>query len=164
VIPIHGEIRHLRQHKALAEQIGIPSENIGVIENGQVIEFSEGVMRLAEKVPASYVFVDGSSVGDVDSDVVRQRELLSRGGIVLISVVLKKADGSLLAEPGVVSKGFILEHESEDVFTQVRQKVAEAVKTSSNGDMQKNIEQSARNYLYEETRRRPMVFVIISYV
>ena len=164
VIPIHGELRHLKQHARLAEQVGIPAENIAVIENGQVIEFVDGAMRLAERVPASYMFVDGSSVGDVDSDVVRQRELLSRGGMVLISVVLNKEDGRLLTLPGVVSKGFILENESEDIFNQVRQRVAETVKISTNGDLQKNIEQAARNFLYEETHRRPMVFVIISQI
>jgi len=79
-IPIHGELRQLKQHARLAEEIGIPQENIAVILNGQSVEFQNGRMRLAEKVPASYVYVDGSGVGDVSDDVMRDREVLSEEG------------------------------------------------------------------------------------
>jgi ribonuclease J len=94
-MPIHGEIRHLRQHSLLAQQVGIPKENIAVIENGQVIEFTRDSMTLGEQVPTSYIFVDGSSVGEVDADMMKEREVLARDGIVLVNVVLDRFSGSL---------------------------------------------------------------------
>ncbi|MCJ7626701.1 MAG: ribonuclease J, partial [Anaerolineaceae bacterium] len=81
LIPIHGELRHLRQHAQIGEEVGIPQENIAVVENGQVIEFSHGKMRLGERVPGTYVFVEGSGVGEVSPVVMREREKLSQGGV-----------------------------------------------------------------------------------
>jgi len=87
-IPIHGELRQLKQHAKLAEEIGIPQENIAVILNGQSVEFNHGRMRLGEKVPASYVYVDGSGVGDVSAAVMHDREVLSEEGVMIVNLNL----------------------------------------------------------------------------
>jgi ribonuclease J len=158
---MHGEIRHLKQHAALARQVGIPAENIAVLENGQVLEFVDGEMRLGERVTTSYVFVDGSGVGDVSAEVMREREALSRDGIVLVSLRLARDNNRLLGEPEILSKGFVIARESEEIFTAVRRKVTETV-SRANGSLQKDVEQTVGDYLYSETHRRPMVFVTVS--
>ena len=157
-IPIHGEIRHLKQHARIAEQMGIPSENIAVVENGQVIEFSFGKMRLGERVPGSHVFVDGSVVGDVGFDVMREREALSQGGILLVNLLLDKESHQLLDEPEIKSHGFKLNQLDE-----MNQLVMDTV-DRSNGNMEKSVIKAVRNYVYGETHRRPLIFVNISEV
>lgn len=160
-VPMHGEIRHLKQHAVLAQMVGVPAENIATLENGQVLEFVDGEMRLGERVPSSYVFVDGTGVGDVSAEVMREREALSRDGIVLVNLRLAHDTNRLLGEPEIISKGFVVARDTEEIFTAVRRKVTETV-SRANGSLQKDVEQAVGNYLYGETHRRPMVFVNVS--
>ena len=160
-VPMHGEIRHLKQHAVLAQMVGVPAENIATLENGQVLEFVNGEMRLGERVPSSYVFVDGTGVGDVSAEVMREREALSRDGVVLVNLRLAHDTNRLLSEPEIISKGFVVARDTEDIFTAVRRKVTESV-SRANGSLQKDVEQAVGNYLYGETHRRPMVFVNVS--
>ncbi|MCL4559474.1 MAG: ribonuclease J [Chloroflexi bacterium] len=160
-IPIHGELRQLKQHAHLARQIGIPEENIAVVENGQVIAFEEGEMRLEERVPGRYVFVDGAGVGDVGPSVVREREALARDGIVLVSLALDKKTGCLQNEAEVITRGFIRVDENGELIANVKQRIAESV-TRANGNLQADVEQMVKSYLYNETKRRPTVFVTVS--
>ena len=163
LIPIHGELRHLRQHALMAQEIGIPQENIVVIENGQVVEFDDGRMKLAKRVPGGYVFVDGSRVGDVGPSVVREREALARDGVVLISLIVDKHTGHLRDEPEILTRGFIYEHDADNVLSIARRRISEAV-LRGNGNLQNDIEQTAKAVFYNETKRRPMVFVNLSKV
>jgi ribonuclease J len=160
-IPIHGELRHLNQHAALARQVGIPAENIAVVENGQVIEIADGSMRLAERVPGGYVFVDGSGVGDVSPSVVREREIMARDGIVLISLTLEKNSGRLREEPEIITRGFIYKHSAEDLLAVARRRISETV-ARANGNLERDIEQVIKAFFYNETKRRPTVFVTVS--
>ena len=160
-VPMHGEIRHLKQHAVLAQMVGVPAENIATLENGQVLEFVDGEMRLGERVPSSYVFVDGTGVGDVSAEVMREREALSRDGVVLVNLRLAHDTNRLLSEPEIISKGFVVARDTEEIFTAVRRKVTETV-SRANGSLQKDVEQAVGNYLYGETHRRPMVFVNVS--
>jgi ribonuclease J len=160
-IPIHGELRMLKQHAHLAEQIGIPTENIAVVENGQVIEFEDGKMSLAERIPGGYVFVDGSGVGDVSTSVMRERESLARDGIVLINLTVEKSSGKLLQTPEIISRGFILPEDGEGIMASMRKRIGEVV-SRANGNLQGDIELTARTFLFNETKRRPMIFVTIS--
>ncbi|NMB67451.1 MAG: ribonuclease J [Chloroflexi bacterium] len=160
-VPMHGEIRHLKQHAVLAQMVGVPAENIATLENGQVLEFVDGEMRLGERVPSSYVFVDGTGVGDVSAEVMREREALSRDGVVLVNLRLAHDTNRLLGEPEIISKGFVVARDTEEIFTAVRRKVTETV-SRANGSLQKDVEQAVGNYLYGETHRRPMVFVNVS--
>lgn len=162
-IPIHGELRHLRQHSFMAQEVGLPSEHIAVIENGQVIEFENGQMQLGERVPGGYVFVDGSGVGDVGPSVVREREALARDGIVLISLRLDRNTGRLRDEPEIITRGFVYKHNAEDILAIARRRISETV-TRGNGNLQSDIEQTVKAFFYTETKRRPMVFVTVNRV
>lgn len=161
-IPIHGEIRHLRQHALLAEKVGIPRENIAVIENGQSLELTQDAMKLGEQIPTSYVFVDGSTVGEVDADVMREREILARDGIVLVNLTLDRFSGGLRREAQISARGFVLARDTDDLIEQMRRKIAEMVGATPNGNLAREVEQKLGNFLYSETRRRPMIYVTIS--
>jgi len=159
-IPIHGELRQLKQHARLAEEIGIPQENIAVILNGQSVEFQNGRMRLAEKVPASYVYVDGSGVGDVSDDVMRDREVLSEEGVLIVNLDIDKYTGRPHRDPEIITRGFIASRESGELMTNLRRKVMDTA-SRANGHMQRDVEQAVSNFLFSETRRRPMILVNI---
>lgn len=159
-IPVHGELRQLKQHAKLAEEIGIPHENIAVILNGQSVEFQNGRMRLAEKVPASYVYVDGSGVGDVSDDVMRDREVLSEEGVMIVNLDIDKFTGQPRRDPEIITRGFIARRESDELMTNLRRKVMDTA-SRANGHMQRDVEQTVSNFLFSETRRRPMVLVNI---
>jgi ribonuclease J len=157
-IPIHGELRQLKRHAALAAEVGIPQENISVVLNGQPVEFFEGKMRLGKIVPTSYVFVDGSSVGEVGPDVMREREELSQEGVLIVNVSVDKFTGKLNRAPEVITRGFIAMSEANNLMDGLRSRISETA-AKANGNIQKDIEQSVGNYLYSETHRRPMIFV-----
>lgn len=163
VIPVHGELRHLNQHAILARQVGIPAENIAVIENGQVVELKNGQLRLAERIPAPYVYVDGSGVGDIGPAVMREREQLGQDGVVVVHLVVDKANGALRSTPEILTRGFILNHGSEEVIQRARKTVAE-IASKANGNLQKDVEQGLRTYLYSETHRSPTLFVTVDRV
>jgi len=163
LIPIHGELRHLKQHARLGQQMGIPAENILVAENGQSILLYPEKIELGERVPTANIFVDGSGVGTVDHDIMRQRELLAQDGFVLISLVFDKYSSNLIQTPNVFSQGFILNGEASEIFDEVKRRITEKA-SRSNGNLQKDIEQLVRNYLYDQTRRSPRVFVQVAHV
>ena len=163
VIPIHGELRQLHQHAHLARQVGIPAENVAVIENGQVVEFVDGKMRLGERIPGGYVFVDGSGVGDVDPEIMRERETLARDGIVLVNLNLDRSSGRLIGEPQIISHGFIVPEESNELLAAARRRITEVV-SHADGRLQADVEQALRNLFYNETRRRPAIFVVANRV
>jgi ribonuclease J len=159
-LPIHGELRHLKQNALLARQIGIPAENIAVIENGQTVTFKDGRMRVGERIPSSYVFVDGSGVGDVDPEVMRERTLLAQDGIVIVNVRLNRTNGRLQEDPELVARGFILGGAHDELEKDMRGVIADALRKPG-GDARKAIENAVGSYLYRETRRKPMVVVNI---
>ena len=160
-IPIHGELRHLKQHATIAQELGIAEENISVIENGQVVEFENGDLSLGDRVPGGYVFVDGSRVGEVGPSVVREREALARDGIVVISLVLEKSSGRLIEEPEIITRGFVYKRDAKNLLADARNRISDTI-NRGNGNIQNDIEQSIRAFFYNETKRRPMVFVTIN--
>lgn len=164
-IPIHGEIRQLKRHALLAQELGWTPENILVVENGQVVELTEDEMTLGEKVPAEYVFVDGSGVGDIGPDVMREREELARDGVISVNLMLDKFTNNLMGEPQILSRGFIMNSEMDNITAQLRRKIAELTgKSSSNSALQKDVEQAVRNLVYAETHRQPVVLATINRV
>jgi ribonuclease J len=160
-MPIHGELRQLTRHAALARQVGIPDDKIVVVENGQVVELQDGELRLAERVPGGYVFVEGGSIGDVDTDVMREREQLARGGIFLVDLSLDKRSGRLLHEPEIITRGFLTPQDAEELIPRARKKVMDLV-NGGGIETEKVITDAMRSFLHNETGRRPMVFVTIS--
>ncbi|MHB0923798.1 MAG: ribonuclease J [Bellilinea sp.] len=162
VIPIHGELRHLHQHARLARQVGIPGENIAIIENGQSLELDADSMKLGEKVATSFVFVEGSSVGEVDEDVMAEREILARDGIVLVNLTLDRFSGSLRRDPQISSRGFLLSRDSDSLLVEARKRVQTLVTGNNNGNLSKDVEKALGNLFYSETHRRPMIYVTVA--
>lgn len=160
-LPIHGELRQLMRHAALAKQVGISEENIIVVENGQVVELSGSKVKLGERIPGGYVFVDGQSIGEVDHDIMREREQLARGGIFLIDMSIDKLNGRLLHEPEIITRGFVSPEDAERLIPGVRKHVMDIVNGGGAAN-QKDIISAVKSYLYGETKRRPMVFVTLS--
>jgi len=161
-IPIHGELRHLKQHAVLAQEVGVPAENIAVIENGQVVELQDGWMSVGERIPGGYVFVDGSGVGEIGPSVMREREVLARDGFVLVNLILDQESCHLVEEPEIITRGFVHSPESDDLFEATRKLVTQAVNCTSNGRMRQDLEETLRSFFYTKTKRRPMVFVTVS--
>lgn len=160
-IPIHGELRHLKQHATIAKEVGVPEENVAVIENGQMIEFEDGMMSLGDRIPGGYVFVDGSRVGEVGPSVVREREALAKDGIVIISLVLEKNSGQLIDEPEILTRGFVYKRDAKDLLALAKNRITDTI-NRGNGNIQDDIEQTVKSFFYTETKRRPMVFVTIN--
>jgi ribonuclease J len=161
-VPVHGELRHLKQHAKMARQLGIPEENIAVIENGTPIEFEEDGMVIGDRVPGGYVFVDGSGVGDVGPMVMREREALARDGFVSVHLSLDGHDGHLIGEPEIVSKGFVFVHEADDLFQQAKDRIVASLKGGDGGNVAVRVEKDLSKFFYAETGRRPTVVVFAS--
>jgi ribonuclease J len=160
-LPIHGELRQLKRHAELAIQVGLPEQNVIVVENGQVVELSGGKIKLGDRIPGGYVFVDGQSIGDVDYDIMRERGKLARNGIFLIDISVDKLDGRLLHDPEIITRGFVSPEDAEEIIPEVRKRIMEVV-NGGGGDNVKDIVNAVKSYLYEETKRRPMVLVTLS--
>ena len=160
-IPIHGELRHLKQHAVIAEESGIPRKNISVIENGHVVELSENKMQIGDRIPGGYVFVDGTRVGEVGPSVVREREALARDGIMVISLNLDK-NGRLREDPDIITRGFVYKHNADDIIESTRQRVIKTIENSS-VDIHNNVKQTVKSFLYNETKKRPMIFVTLNW-
>ncbi|MEW6402976.1 MAG: ribonuclease J, partial [Chloroflexota bacterium] len=160
-MPIHGELRQLKRHADLAKQVGIPEENVIVVENGQVVELVGNKIQLGDRIPGDYVFVDGESIGDIDYGVMRERGQLARNGIMLIDISLDKYSGRLLHDPEIITRGFVSPEDAEQLIPEVRKCVMEIIH-GSGLDNEKDIVSAVKSYLFEQTKRRPMVFVTIS--
>jgi ribonuclease J len=160
LIPIHGELRMLKQHARLAEEVGIPGEDIYVVENGQILEFSNDKLKLGERIPGDYIFVDGSGVGDVDQNIVRERESLGQDGIMLVNLNISR-NGKLTSPPEVQTRGFMTQVEMEAIKVGLQPVLEKAVK-KSNGNLEKEVLQSVKSYLYREVQRSPYIFVTVN--
>ncbi|NJL93352.1 MAG: ribonuclease J [Anaerolineae bacterium] len=159
-IPVHGELRHLHSHARLAQNMGIPRENCAVVENGTILEFSKDNMKIGERYPGGYVFVDGAGVGDIGPAVIRDREILANEGFVIIILAINQY-GELMEQPGIISRGFVFLRESEELFEMIRGTVRRVVGKSRNGRRHEEVEEAVSKLIFQETRRRPMIFTHI---
>ena len=162
LIPVHGELRHLKQHAVLAEESEFPTENVLVIENGEVIEFEGGKLEIKDRIPGNYVFVDGSRVGEIGPSVVREREQLAQDGVVLISLVLDR-NGKLHEEPEIISRGFVYKHDDDDIIEQTQQKIVGVVENTK-GDLHDELVHTIRSFLYSKTKKRPVVLATMNWL
>ena len=156
-VPIHGELKHLVQHARLAHTAGIPEENILIVQNGQTVEFSQNKMRMGASVPGSYIFVDGSSVGDISPTVMREREMMAQEGVVMVTLNFD-GKGELSGHPIINSRGFLMNGDEDELKKITIDRIQETI-MHANGSLQKDVEKAVRNVLYSETRRRPLVMV-----
>ncbi|WP_409305963.1 ribonuclease J [Peribacillus sp. SCS-155] len=167
LIPVHGEYRQLHAHTKVGIQYGLARENIVVAEKGDVIEVSKDKIRLSGKVQSGNTLIDGSGVGDVGNIVLRDRRLLSQDGILTVVVTLKRSDKSIAAGPEILSRGFVYVRESEKLLEESSSLVAEIVKKAGSrqafdwSTLKQDIRDSLNQYLYEKTKRRPMILPII---
>jgi ribonuclease J len=166
-IPIHGEHRMLLKHAELAEATGVPKENIVIGEIGLPVEFSAEGVQVKERVASGQVFVDGLGVGDVGNIVLRDRRQLSTDGIMIVVVTMNKKTGKVVAGPDVVSRGFVYVRESEVLMDEARDKAREALESclaANNTDwgaLKGAVRDNLSRYLWEKTKRRPMILPII---
>jgi ribonuclease J len=165
-IPIHGEFRMLVQHGRLAAELGVAPDNIYIIENGQPIEFSEdGTARRGTPVEAGYVYVDGLSVGEVGDVVLRDRRALANDGMFIVVVTVDKQTGNLIGRPEIVTRGFVTGAD-DPVIGGAADRIAAAIEnpgdhTSEPALLKAQIKDSLSQYLFERTKRRPMVFPVV---
>lgn len=168
-MPIHGEYRHLKQHANLAARIGMPTENIFMMEIGKVLELSHDSARINGTVPSGRVLVDGLGVGDVGSIVLRDRKLLSQDGLIVVVITTEKESGQIIAGPDIISRGFVYVRESEDLIENAREIIKKTLikcesksKNRSDWAARKGlIKDDLRDYLFEKTKRKPMILPII---
>jgi ribonuclease J len=166
-IPIHGEFRMQVQHGRLAIDTGVKPENVFIIENGTPIEIAaDGSARRGNPVSAGYVFVDGLSVGDVGEIVLRDRRALANDGMFLIVVQVDKQTGKVVGRPEIVTRGFVHGNEEDPIIEEAARRVVQAVQTP--GDhisevalLKVQIKDGVSRFLYEQTKRRPMVFPVV---
>jgi ribonuclease J len=166
-IPVHGEHKMLKAHKKVALACGVPEENIFIPDRGDVVEISGGKIKSTERVVAGNTLIDGIGVGDVGNIVLRDRRLLSQDGVLIVVVTLNKADRKIAAGPEVISRGFVYVRESEKLMTDSTALVREIVEKSISKEsfdwpsMKQDIRDSLNHYLFEKTKRRPMIMPII---
>ncbi|WP_434303554.1 ribonuclease J [Clostridium botulinum] len=166
-MPVHGEYRHLKRHVDLAMELGMERENIFSLETGQVLEISHEEAKVSGKVRTGSIFVDGIGVGDVGNIVLRDRRYLAQDGMLTIVVTLEKESYSVIAGPDVITRGFIYVKESEALINEVKEIVKEELENCLENKiiewyvLKSNIKKSVEKYLYEKTKRRPIVLPII---
>ncbi len=163
LVPLHGELRHLKQHAVMAQELGISRENIAVIENGTPLELSQDKLTIMPRLKGGYIFVDGASVGEVDWPLLRDRELLSQGGVFFAFLTLN-GNGAMSGEPEILSRGFLDVRDGAEIVDGAKETIDRVIKLhkeNGSGKLSTKIEDSLSRYLYSETGRRPLVQVII---
>lgn len=166
-IPVHGEYRHLKQHGDLAVKLGMNRNNIVICDNGDVVEIARDMIKKSGTVVSGQVFVDGLGVGDVGNIVLRDRKHLSQDGILTVVVTIERESGSVIAGPDIISRGFVYVRESEDLMDEAREIVKNALRECEEkritdwATMKSLIKDSLRVFLYEKTKRKPMILPII---
>jgi len=166
-IPIHGEYRMLKQHSNLAVTVGIERENIFILDIGDTVEIQNGTARRGSKIPAGNVLIDGLGVGDVGNIVLRDRKLLSQDGILVVVVTLSKQEGKIISGPDIISRGFVYVRESEGLLEEANKIVSNTLarlmgeNVNEWASLKTQVRDALGRFLYEQTRRRPMILPII---
>lgn len=165
-MPVHGEYRHLKQHANLAQSLGMPEENIFIMENGQVLELSQRKAQITGNVQAGSILIDGLGVGDVGNIVLRDRKHLSEDGLIVV-VVTVSADGKIITNPEVISRGFVYVKESEELMDEIRELTKEIMvkglgkRRSNYTNIKNNVKDELSSFLYQKTKRKPMILPVI---
>jgi ribonuclease J len=161
-MPIHGEYRHLTIHAQIAQSVGIPKENIFVLEDGDILELSPQAGKIAGKISAGNVYVDGLSVGDIGTVVLRDRRMLSRDGIVMVIIAINRQTGKLVGRPDIISRGFVDTREARDMIEESRNLVARTLdhgrdRPADWSYISAKVRDVLNRFYYEQTKRRPMI-------
>lgn len=167
VVPVIGEYRMLRQHAILAKEVGYTDDQIFLINKGDVLHYTNGAMRLAETVPFGNVLIDGTSVGDIGNVVLRDRKMLSEDGVLVAVVTISRRLDRILSIPQIMSRGFVYAKNSNDLFKECERLVTEAIEAHLHrgefewGRLRNEVREALSSYLFEQTKRRPVVLPII---
>ena len=167
VVPFHGEYRHLTACTHLAEEVGVPQENVFTLTNGEILEFDANGARIAGRVQAGVVLVDGLGIGDVGNVVLRDRQQLSLDGVLVVVVTIDKTSRTIKAGPDIITRGFVYVREAEDLIAQAEEQVRTSLENCLRGEITEwsALKSAARDvlgsFLYERTKRRPMILPII---
>ena len=165
-IPAHGEVRHLMKHAKIASQMGMPEENIFIMENGNCLEISHKDAKLVGDVPSGNILVDGLGVGDVGNIVLRDRRHLSEDGLIIVVITITK-EGKVVSGPDIISRGFVYVRESEDLIEDAKNVVRKILKDDSKDNLKDwnglkaDIRDNLRSYIFKNTKRNPMILPII---
>ncbi len=165
--PVHGEYSHLVGHGQLAESLGMSKSNVFLMENGKGIEFDSEGARFARKVPSGRTLIDGLGVGDVGNIVLRDRRILSQDGLMIVVIAIDKKTNKIVSGPDIISRGFVYVREAETLFADARNVLCHALGELENEGrtewsvIKSTIRDNLRSYLYQETRRNPMILPII---
>ena len=166
-MPVHGEFRMLKRHAKLAEELGMPEQNVFVMQTGQVLELDRNSAKITTTVPTGNVLVDGLGVGDVGNIVLRDRKHLSEDGLMIVVVTISKEDGKVLAGPDIISRGFVYVRESEDLMDGAKNVIKDVLNECEEKNIKEwsylknNIKENLKEYLYVKTKRNPMILPII---
>jgi ribonuclease J len=166
-IPVHGDYRHLVAHSETAKSVGIPKENIFMLQNGVVLEMNQDEANYAETVPAGRVLVDGLGIGDVGNVVLRDRQHLSQDGLIVVVLTLDGSTGEVVAGPDVITRGFIYVKDSENIMEGIKAEVRQEVRECEEREIRdwttiKNVvRDNLRDYIFYKTKRNPMIIPII---
>ena len=166
-IPVHGEYKHLRQHGKIAESLGMDPKDIFIMSNGKVLELDENEAKITGTVPAGRVLVDGLGVGDVGSVVLRDRQHLSQDGLIVVVVTLEKETGHVIAGPDIISRGFVYVKEADELFEEIRYVVNQQMERFEDAGIhdwntiKNGIRDILKNFLYEKTKRKPMILPVV---
>ena len=166
-IPVHGEYRQLMAHAETAEEMGIPKENIFMMKNGRILEMNQDEAKLAGAVPSGKILVDGLGVGDVGNIVLRDRQHLSQDGLIIIVMTMDSTSGEIVSGPDVISRGFVYVRESENLMDDVKRQIREEVKKFEDKNItdwstiKSTLKESLREYIFQKTKRNPMILPII---
>lgn len=161
-VPIHGEYRHLVHHARMAEEVGVPRENIFIVESGQVLEFGPDWGRINGQVAQGHVLVDGLGVGDVGNVVLRDRHLLSRDGFVVVVVAVDADSGAVVEGPDIITRGFVYIREAGDLIEEATHHVLEALTHGGpRATVSSKIKDTLAKFFYDQTGRRPMILPVV---
>lgn len=162
LIPVHGELRHLKHHAKIAAELGIPQQNMAVVENGTMLELDEHSLKVDERIPGGYIYVQGGSVGDIGPSIIRDREALSERGFV-VAVVATDGNGSVKGKPEFVTRGFADRRNSQELFEGAEDTVVRTVRKYRDHPQQVNdkVADAVGRYLYQETGLRPLVHAVV---
>lgn len=166
-VPVHGEYKHLWHHALLAQELGMSAENTFIIETGDVFELSQDGCRVSGRVPSGAVMVDGIGVGDVGNIVLRDRRHLAEDGMFTIVVTIEKESYSIIAGPDIITRGFVYVKESENLINEAKEIIKDEIEKCLDNKItdwmviKSNIKSASGKFLYEKTKRRPIVLPII---
>ena len=166
-MPVHGEYMHLASHRDLAISMGMDKKNIFLMKTGDVLEISKNDAKVSGTVPVGQVMVDGLGVGDVGNIVLRDRRHLSQDGLMVVVVTMEKESGIIVAGPDIISRGFVYVREAEDLMEEAKGVVMEALMKCEQKHItgwsyiKGLIKETLKNYLWQRTKRSPMILPII---